>query len=373
MTLENEWWRGCVIYQIYIRSFFDSNNDGIGDIPGITAKMDYIASLGVDAIWLTPMFLSPMKDFGYDVSDYRTVDPIFGTLDDFKTMATKAHDLGLKVMIDKVLSHTSDQHEWFQQSRQNKTNPKADWYVWADPKADGSPPNNWLSIFGGPAWQWSSMRQQYYLHNFLESQPDLNIHNPEVEKQLLEEVEFWFQQGVDGIRLDTVNYYLHDPQLRDNPPKSKVDGELLTNPYHWQEHLYDKSRPENIQVLQKMRSLMKQYPGTTSLGEIGDEHALRLMAEYTSGNDKLHMAYSFRLLGEKGGAAFIRNAVEELEQQIDDGWPSWVMSNHDTQRVASRWALDGKPNVDDYKPITLICTSCTGLIPILPSKTPWRS
>ncbi|HBS21562.1 alpha-amylase family glycosyl hydrolase, partial [Thalassospira sp.] len=213
-----DWWRGGVLYQIYPRSFFDSNGDGIGDLPGITQKLDYIADLGVDGIWLSPFFTSPMKDFGYDVADYRDVDPMFGTLADFDHLVEKAHSLGLRVTIDQVLSHSSDQHAWFKESRSSRDNPKADWYVWADPKPDGTPPNNWLSIFGGSAWKFDTTRQQYYMHNFLVSQPDLNFHNPDVQAQLLDDVEFWLRRGVDGFRLDTANFYVHDAELRDNPP-----------------------------------------------------------------------------------------------------------------------------------------------------------
>ena len=200
---DSDWWRGAVIYQIYPRSFQDSNGDGIGDLLGISQRMEYIASLGVDGIWVSPFFTSPMKDFGYDVSDYCDVDPMFGTLDDFDVLIASAHKHGLKVMIDLVLSHTSDQHPWFQESKQNRSNPKADWYVWADPKPDGTPPNNWLSIFGGPAWQWHAGRQQYYLHNFLAEQPDLNYHNEDVQQALLNVTRFWLERGVDGFRLDT--------------------------------------------------------------------------------------------------------------------------------------------------------------------------
>ena len=229
----NDWWRGAVLYQIYPRSFADSNGDGLGDLPGITSKLDYVAGLGVDAIWISPFFKSPMKDMGYDVSDYCDVDPTFGTLADFDALIARAHALNLKVMIDLVLSHTSDQHPWFAQSRKDRTNPRADWYVWAEPKPDGSPPNNWLSIFGGVAWAWDSRRRQYYLHNFLVEQPDLNFHNPDVRKALLDAVTFWLHRGVDGFRLDTVNFYFHDQLLRDNPPALNRDAPDVpaANPY----------------------------------------------------------------------------------------------------------------------------------------------
>ncbi|MEP5176310.1 alpha-amylase family glycosyl hydrolase, partial [Marinobacter alexandrii] len=204
MTHSLPWWKGGIIYQIYPRSFLDSTGDGIGDLRGVTQKLSYVASLGVDAIWLSPFFTSPMKDFGYDVSDYRGVDPTFGTMDDYRALVAEAHRLGLKVIIDQVLSHTAESHPWFEESRASRDNPKADWFVWADPKPDGTPPNNWLSIFGGSAWAWDSRRGQYYLHNFLTSQPDLNFHNPEVRQAQLDNMRFWLELGADGFRLDTV-------------------------------------------------------------------------------------------------------------------------------------------------------------------------
>src|SRR5690606_17419410 len=213
----NPWWRGAVIYQAYPRSLMDANNDGIGDIPGIISKLDYIASLGVDAIWVSPFFKSPMKDFGYDIANYREIDPIFGTLADFDELIVKAHERNIKIIIDQVLSHTSDQHDWFLESRESRDNPKADWYVWADPQPDGTPPNNWLAIFGGSAWEWEPRRCQYYLHNFLKTQPDLNYHCPQVREQILQEVEFWLKRGVDGLRLDAIIFCFHDQQLRSNP------------------------------------------------------------------------------------------------------------------------------------------------------------
>jgi alpha-glucosidase len=213
----HEWWRGAVIYQVYPRSFADSNGDGIGDLPGVTERLEHIASLGVDGVWLSPFFTSPMKDFGYDISDYRDVDPIFGALADFDELVERAHGLGLKVVIDQVYSHTSDQHAWFAESRRDRINPKADWYVWADAKPDGSPPTNWQSVFHGSSWTWDARRRQYYLHNFLESQPDLNVHHPAVQDALLDTARFWLDRGVDGFRLDAINFAMHDPQLRDNP------------------------------------------------------------------------------------------------------------------------------------------------------------
>ncbi|MGL6040448.1 MAG: alpha-amylase family glycosyl hydrolase, partial [Deefgea sp.] len=250
-----DWWRGAVIYQIYPRSFKDSNGDGIGDLRGIIQQMPYLQSLNVDALWISPFFKSPMADFGYDVSDYREVDPLFGTLDDFDELLKVAHKAKLKIIIDQVLSHTSDQHAWFKESRTSRDNPKADWYVWANPQPDGTPPNNWLSVFGGSAWQWDSRRCQYYMHNFLTSQPDLNFHCKAVQKAILGEIEFWLERGVDGFRFDACIFHFHDQQLRNNPPAMIADTTSVaaSNPYGMQQHLYDKSQSENIKFLQKLR------------------------------------------------------------------------------------------------------------------------
>ncbi|MGI2259906.1 alpha-glucosidase family protein [Shewanella sp. GXUN23E] len=342
-----EWWRGAVIYQIYPRSFADSNADGIGDLPGIIDKLDYIADLGVDAIWISPFFKSPMADFGYDISDYRDVDPMFGNLDDFDRLLAKAHRLGLKVMIDQVLSHTSDQHAWFLESRESRDNPKADWYVWADPRPDGTPPNNWLSIFGGCAWQWEPRRGQYYLHNFLTSQPDLNFHNPEVQLAALDNVEFWLKRGVDGFRLDAINFCFHDKLLRDNPPKPEAErsgrGFSNDNPYAFQYHWYNNTQPENLAFIDDLRALLDKYPGAAALGEISSEDSLATMAEYTQPG-RLHLGYSFEFLTDDSDAAYIRSTVENLENKLGSGWPCWAFSNHDVKRVATRWARNGEPS-----------------------------
>ncbi|MDQ2077316.1 alpha-glucosidase family protein [Marinimicrobium sp. ABcell2] len=337
----NPWWRGAVIYQVYPRSLMDSNGDGIGDLPGIISKLDYIASLGVDAVWISPFFKSPMKDFGYDISDYRDIDPIFGTLDDFDRLIAEAHDRDIRIIIDQVLSHTSDQHPWFEQSRQCRKNDKADWYVWADPAEDGTPPNNWLSIFGGVAWEWEPRRCQYYLHNFLKSQPDLNFHNPEVQNEILSEVEFWLKRGVDGFRLDAINFCFHDQQLRNNPSKPEAErkgrGFTTDNPYAYQRHLYDNTRPENLSFLKRLRQLIDKHPGVVTLGEISSEDSLKTMADYTAGNERLHMAYSFELLAEDLCPQYVRNTVSTLESGLGEGWPCWAIGNHDVVRVMSRW------------------------------------
>jgi alpha-glucosidase len=342
-----DWWRGAVIYQIYPRSFQDSNGDGIGDLPGITARLDHVAGLGADAIWISPFFKSPMKDFGYDVSDYCDVDPMFGQLGDFDALVARAHDLGVRVMIDLVISHTSDRHPWFAESRKNRSNPKADWYVWADPKPDGTPPSNWLSIFGGSAWQWDARREQYYLHNFLTSQPDLNFHNLEVQQALLDATEFWLKRGVDGFRLDTINFYFHDRHLRNNPALPVEDRNDRTapkvNPYNHQMHLFDKSRPENLAFLRLFRALLAPY-GAAAVGEVGDsERGLQIMAEYTSGGDKVQMCYPFELLKPaRLTAADLKETFDQLGAEAPDAWPCWSYSNHDVVRHITRWGLNDR-------------------------------
>ncbi len=339
-----DWWRGAVIYQIYPRSYQDSNNDGIGDLLGIVGRIPYIASLGVDAIWISPFFTSPMKDFGYDVSDYCDVDPMFGTLADFDAVIETAHMWGIKVMIDLVLSHTSDEHPWFKESRSSKDNGRADWYVWADAKPDGTPPNNWLSIFGGSAWQWDPGRLQYYLHNFLTSQPDLNFHNEDVQNSLLGVARFWLERGVDGFRLDTINFYTHDAELRNNPPLKPEERQAKTapavNPYTWQNHIYDKSRPENLVFLRKLRGLMKDY-NAAAVGEVGDDQrGLEILGEYTRGDDLMQMCYAFELLsGSTPTAGYVAETLQAIEDYAPDGWACWAYSNHDVQRHISRWDL----------------------------------
>ncbi|MEZ9141269.1 MULTISPECIES: alpha-glucosidase family protein [unclassified Shewanella] len=359
------WWRGGVIYQVYPRSLMDSNGDGVGDLQGIITKLDYIASLNVDAIWISPFFKSPMKDFGYDISDYLDVDPMFGTMKDFDELIAKAHKLNIKVVIDQVLSHTSDEHAWFKQSKLSRDNDKADWYVWADPQEDGTAPNNWLAIFGGCAWEWEPRRQQYYLHNFLKSQPDLNFHNPDVRAAVLDNVEFWLKKGVDGFRLDAITFCYHDEQLRDNPakPKDQRQGRGFSedNPYAYQYHYFNNTRPQTVGFIEDLRALINKYPGAVTLGEVSSEDSLATMAEYTQGDERLHMAYSFELLTNDFSAAYIRQTVEELEASIGDGWPCWAIGNHDVQRVATRWGK-GETNSDLVKMLNGLLCSLRGSV-----------
>jgi alpha-glucosidase len=340
-----DWWRGSVTYQVYPRSFQDSTGNGIGDLAGITRRLDHIAGLGVDAIWLSPIFTSPMADMGYDVSDYTDIDPLFGTLQDFDALIARAHALGLKVIIDQVLNHSSSKHPFFHESRSSRTNPRADWYVWADARPDGTPPNNWPSHFGGSAWEWDTRRRQYYLHNFLPSQPDFNFHNPDVQDWLLSTMRFWLDRGVDGFRLDTVNYFFHDPLLRSNPPAPGNAGPAEINPYEMQQHLYSKTQPENLAFLQRVRTLLDQYPDRAMVGEVGEsQRAIAVMAEYTKGRDRLHMAYSFEMLGPQFTAHHFRKTIEGFFRGAPDGWPTWAFSNHDVVRHASRWSDHGTPD-----------------------------
>lgn len=354
-----DWWRSAVIYQVYPRSYLDTNGDGIGDLAGIEQRLDYLAWLGVDAVWVSPFFTSPMKDFGYDVSDYCGIDPMFGTHEDFDRLLEKAHALGIRVLIDLVLSHTSDQHEWFRESRQSRDNAKADWYVWVDPQPDGSPPNNWFSIFGGSAWAWESGRQQYYLHNFLDSQPDLNYHNPEVQTAILDVVRFWLDKGVDGFRLDTVNMYFHDAELRSNPPLPEgmtVYGVDANNPFAMQQPLYNLSRPENVVFIERLRAVLDEYPAVTSVGEMSAlTDTWQTISEYTGRGQRLHMAYGFDFMTPTYSAAHIRSIVEQMQQRIGDGRACWAFSNHDVVRVVSRWGLE-----PEAAPMLVALLTCLG-------------
>ena len=336
------WWRGAVLYQVYPRSFADSNGDGVGDLPGITAHLDHIASLGVDGIWLSPFFTSPMKDFGYDVADYLDVDPIFGTLADFDALVARAHALNLKVIIDQVYSHTSDAHAWFQASRQDQTGPKADWYVWADAKPDGSPPSNWQSVFGGPAWTWDARRHQYYMHNFLKEQPQLNVRNPVVQEALMDAMRFWLDRGVDGFRLDALNFAMHDLELTDNPPLA--GSGKRTRPFDFQDKVHNQSQPEIPAFLTRLRHLADDYGLATGkdrflVAEVGGDRANEEMKLYTEGDDRLHSAYGFLYLyADRLSTELVKRGPAMWPGAAAEGWPSWTFSNHDAPRAISRWA-----------------------------------
>ena len=339
--MNSDWWRGATVYQIYPRSFADANGDGVGDLAGVTARLPYVAALGVDGIWLSPFFPSPMRDFGYDVSDHLGIDPLFGTLADFDALLAEAHRLGLKVLIDQVWSHTAAEHPWFEESRASRDNARADWYVWADARPDGSPPNNWQSWMGGPAWRWEPRRQQYHLHNFLPQMPDLNFHCEAVQDAVLDIARAWLDRGVDGFRLDTANLYFHSRQLGDNPPLP--DGLRGNAPVLMQRHQHNADQPETPRFFERLRALMDLDSGRMAVAEVGGIDPLPTMIDYTRGSTRLHTAYSFAFLGGKPDAAqVLKNLSPWNEADGAPGgasaWPSWAFSNHDAPRVATRWA-----------------------------------
>ncbi len=368
VVVDKDWWRGAVIYQVYPRSYQDSNHDGVGDLAGIKDRLPYIAELGADAVWISPFFKSPMKDFGYDVSNYKDIDPMFGDLFAFDELIEHAHALDLKVMIDLVLSHTSDQHSWFAQSASSRDNDRHDWYVWADPKPDGSPPNNWLSVFGGLGWTWHSTRCQYYQHNFLSSQPDLNLHNPDVQDGLLDVAHFWLDRGVDGFRLDTINFYFCDAQLRDNPALApelrNADVAPAVNPYNHQDHLYDKNRPENVDFLKRFRAVLDMYPAATAVGEVGDaQYGMQILKDYTSHNDRVHMCYTFDFLSpELPSAQRVAEVMQKFESEAGDSWICWAFSNHDVMRHATRWKIPKKYYAQHLKMLASLLMSMRGSV-----------
>lgn len=323
------WWRGAVIYQVYVRSFFDSNGDGQGDLAGVEAKLPYIKRLGADAIWLTPIHPSPNLDWSYDVADYDGVQPDFGTTADFERLLHAAHALGLRVLLDEVLAHTSDQHPWFADSAAGGD--KADWYVWADAAPGGGPPNNWLSSFGGPAWTWSETRGQYFHHKFLPQQPKLNWLNPDARKAALDVLDFWLAKGVDGFRLDVAGALAHDPSLADN--ETAPDGTQI--------HRHDANRPDNIAVLDEVRRLVESHgPDRFVLGEFFEEPDLA--GGFAAPDEGVHSAYTFpMLLSDDLGPAFVRDHFEGVLAAHPRHWPSVAFSNHDVKRAPSRF---GGPN-----------------------------
>jgi len=331
-----EWWHGATIYQIYPRSFLDTTGNGVGDLRGIIRRLDYVRDLGVDAIWLSPFFKSPMRDFGYDVSDYCDVDPLFGNLRDFDELVAAAERRGLRIIVDQVYSHSSSQHAWFLESAADRTNPKADWYVWADPGAGGAEPNNWQSVFGGPSWSWSPERQQFYLHNFLCEQPDLNLHNEEVQEAIFDVSRFWLDRGVKGFRLDALHCLMHDPELRDNPERTDIPPGAH-KPFHRQEHVFDHAHPAVPTFLERVRALTDDYDAVFTVAEVGSWNPLPLMREY-AGPSRLNSAYSFDFLAApRLDAAAFRETVTAWPNDPESGWPSWAFSNHDAPRVATRW------------------------------------
>ncbi len=328
------WWQRGIIYQVYPRSFQDSNGDGVGDLPGLIERLDYLSWLGVDAVWLSPIFPSPMADFGYDVSDYTGIDPVFGTLEDFDRLADEVHLRGMKLLLDFVPNHTSDQHPWFLESRRSRVNPKRDWYIWRNAKADGSPPNNWLSNFGGSAWEWDAETEQFYYHAFLKEQPDLNWRNPEVRAAMLEGLRFWLDRGVDGFRVDVIWGLVKDDQLRDNPPNPDYHTSLP--PHYQQLATYSTDRPEVHDIIREIRTLLDSYPDRMMVGEIMLP-VERLVTYYGSGGDEVHLPFNFQLIRLPWHARVIADTIARYEALLPPGgWPNWVLGNHDRPRIASR-------------------------------------
>jgi glycosidase len=335
------WWQTGVVYQIYPRSFQDSNDDGIGDLEGVIHRLDYLSkTLGVDIIWLSPFYPSPQADFGYDVSDYQNVDPMFGDLAIFDRLVNEAHHREMKVIVDMVPNHTSDRHAWFIDSRSSKENPKRNWYFWRDPKPDGSPPNNWLSNFGGSSWEWDALTEQYYLHSFLKEQPDLNWRNPEVRKTMFDAFRFWLDRGVDGFRIDVAHYIMKDPDLKDNPVNTDPSkGELIkTGDYDRLLHIHDKGHPDVHGIYKELRKILDSYdPPRYAIGEIHIADWKKWAEYYGKNNDELHMPFNFALLRVPWKAAAIRRVVELVESVVPIwGWPNYVLGNHDEPRIAGK-------------------------------------
>jgi alpha-glucosidase len=329
-----KWWERGIIYQIYPRSFMDSNGDGIGDLAGIRSRLDYLQWLGVDAIWISPIYPSPMADFGYDISNYADIDPIFGTLDDFDALLADAHRRGLKVLLDYVPNHTSDQHPWFLDARSSRDSAKRDWYIWRDAKPDGGPPNNWLSNFGGGAWEWDPTTGQYYYHAFLKEQPDLNWRNPEVQDAMLKVLRFWLDRGVDGFRVDVMHHLVKDSEFRDNPPNPDWRPEM--GPYRELLTTYTADLPEVQEIVAKFRNVVEEYDDRMLVGEIYLP-VERLMAYYGASGEGAHLPFNFQLIRLPWNAREITAAVERYEALLPSyAWPNWVLGNHDKSRVATR-------------------------------------
>lgn len=339
MTDKNHlWWQKGIIYQIYPRSYQDSNGDGIGDLPGIIQRLDYVKNLGVEAIWLSPIFPSPMHDFGYDISDYTAIHPIFGSMADFDRLLTETHQRGLKLVLDLVPNHTSDEHAWFIESRSSRDNPKRDWYIWRDPAPDGGPPNNWLSMFGGPAWTFDAKTGQYYLHQFVKQQPELNYRNPQVLAAMLDTMRFWLDKGVDGFRVDVIWLMLKDDQFRDEPPNLAWDNLplVLKQPYMRLQHLYTQNLLGVHDLIRHMRAVLNEYDERMMVGEIYLPNE-DLVKYYGQNHDECHLPFNFQLILLPWQAATVREAVDEYEASLpEEAWPNWVLGNHDQHRIASR-------------------------------------
>lgn len=334
MSPSESWLKGSVVYQLYPLSFSDGNADGYGDLEGIFQRLDHIASLGIDALWLSPFYPSPLKDFGYDVSDHRAVDSRMGTLETFDRLLAEIHRRGLKLIVDLVCGHTSDNHPWFAESRRSKQADRADWYVWADPASDGTAPNNWLSVFGGPAWTWDPRRRQYYLHHFLSAQPALNLRNPAVVAELLGTARFWLERGVDGFRLDAVDFLMHDPQLRANPPLGPGPSGFPAKPFGLQQHIHDMAHADTAGLLGKLRAVTDEYGGRVLLGELSSQPGAGRRIDRYTGQGGLHSAYTLDLPKQPFGA---RTLYSALMAAGTGAATCWSFSNHDVERAASRW------------------------------------
>ncbi|MAU01523.1 MAG: alpha-amylase [Anaerolineaceae bacterium] len=331
------WWQKGIIYQIYPRSYQDSNNDGIGDLPGIRQRLDHLHNLNIDAVWLSPIYPSPMHDFGYDVADYVEINPLFGTMADFDALLADLHARGLKLIIDLVPNHTSDEHAWFQESRSSRDNPKRDWYIWRDPAPDGGPPNNWLSFFGGPAWTFDEATGQYYLHQFVTQQPELNYRHPEVLPAMLDVMRFWLDKGVDGFRVDVIWLMMKDEALRDEPANPNWDG---VESYQSLNHIYTQNLPEVHDLIRQMRAVLDEYDERMMVGEIYLPYD-QLVTYYGTNFDECHMPFNFHLILSKWEAKTIRRLVDNYEAALPEGaWPNWVLGNHDQHRVATRVGAD---------------------------------
>jgi alpha-glucosidase len=330
------WLPGAALYQICPLTFADGNGDGLGDLEGIRRRLDHVASLGVDGVWLSPFYASPFEDFGYDVADHRAVDPRLGTLDDFDRLAAAARERGLKVLVDLVCGHTAKAHPWFQASRRDRDGPRGDWYVWADPRPDGSPPNNWLSVFGGPAWAWDPVRRQYYLHHFLPSQPALDLRTGAADA-MLETAEFWLARGVDGFRIDAVDFLMRDPLLRSNPPAADHEGPIPAKLFGMQAHAWDMMHADVLGFLERLRATVDRHPGRVLVGELSSQpgHGDRVR-RYTAPG-RLHAAYTLGLAKSAFGPEAFRAAL----MAAGDGATCWSLSNHDVERAASRWLPPG--------------------------------
>ncbi|MCP4537425.1 MAG: DUF3459 domain-containing protein [Chloroflexi bacterium] len=352
------WWQRGVVYQIYPRSFKDTTGNGVGDLQGVIDKLDYLndgteASLGIDAIWLSPFYPSPMADFGYDVADYCDVAPLFGDLATFDRLVAQAHERGIRIIIDWVPNHSSDQHPWFAESRSSRDNPKRDWYIWRDPKPSGLPPNNWGSFFGGSAWTFDAKTRQYYFHQFVTEQPELNWRNPKVRAAMMDTLRFWMERGVDGFRMDVIGLLIKDAEFRDNPPNPDADPNLPPNDLHGRQlHTYTQDQDEVHEIIREIRRVLDEYEDRCGIGELWNE--LPRWVRYYGNGDELHLPFNFRLMGQPWQAQAMRHSVDELEAALPNfGWPNYVLGNHDRPRLASRFEGQAQARVAAMMLLTL--------------------